>query len=61
MNDRLKVRVEAAGEILEGKEERKITLQEALQLALRRALGLRVEVELKERSALSHQPSAKGE
>jgi phenylacetate-CoA ligase len=46
MNDRLKVRVEAGEEILEGKEERKIILQEVVQLALRRALGLRVEVEL---------------
>jgi len=49
MNDQLKVRVEAAGEILEKKEERKIALQEAVQLALRRALGLRVEVELTKR------------
>lgn len=46
MNDRLQVRVEAAREILEGQEERKIALQETVQLALRRALGLRVEVEL---------------
>jgi phenylacetate-CoA ligase len=46
MNDHLKVRVEAGKEILEGNEERKITLQETVQLALRRALGLRVEVEL---------------
>jgi phenylacetate-CoA ligase len=52
MNDQLKVRVEATAEILEGKEERKIALQEAIQLALRRALGLRVEVELRERSAI---------
>ena len=47
MNDRLKVRVEAGTEILGGKEERRLPLQEAIQLALRRALGLRVEVELK--------------
>jgi phenylacetate-CoA ligase len=59
MKDQLKVRVEAASEILEGKEERKIALQEAIQLALRRALGLRVEVELKKRSAISNQQSAK--
>jgi phenylacetate-CoA ligase len=59
MNDQLKVRVEAREEILEGKEERKIILQEVVQLALRRALGLRVEVELKERSAISNQQSAK--
>lgn len=49
MNDRLKVRVEAKEEILEGQEERRITLQEIIQLALRRALGLRVEVELTKR------------
>jgi hypothetical protein len=36
-------------EITAKKEERKIALQEALQLALRRALGLRVEVELTKR------------
>jgi len=59
MKDQLKVRVEATAEILEGKEERKIALQEATQLALRRALGLRVEVELKKRSAISNQQSAK--
>jgi phenylacetate-CoA ligase len=50
MNDRLKVRVEARQEILEGKEERKINLQEVVQLALRRALGLGVEVELIKKS-----------
>ncbi len=49
MNDQLKVRVEAKEEILEGQEERRITLQEIIQLALRRALGLRVEVELTKR------------
>jgi phenylacetate-CoA ligase len=49
MNDQLKVRVEAREEFLEGKEEREITLQEVVQLALRRALGLRVEVELTKR------------
>jgi phenylacetate-CoA ligase len=52
MKDQLKVRVEAASEILEGKEEKKIALQEAIQLALRRALGLRVEVELEKQSAI---------
>ena len=50
MNDQLKVRVEAKTEILGGKEERKVALQETLQLALRRALGLRVEVELTKES-----------
>jgi phenylacetate-CoA ligase len=49
MNDQLKVHVEAKEEILEGQEERRITLQEIIQLALRRALGLRVEVELTKR------------
>lgn len=49
MNDQLKVRVEAKEEILEGQEERRITLREIIQLALRRALGLRVEVELTKR------------
>jgi phenylacetate-CoA ligase len=46
MNDRLKVLVEASPEILASKEEKKIALQEAVQLALRRAIGLRVEVEI---------------
>ncbi|MDO9209459.1 MAG: phenylacetate--CoA ligase [Deltaproteobacteria bacterium] len=46
MNDRLKVLVEASPEILVSKEERKTALQEAVQLALRRAIGLRVEVEI---------------
>lgn len=46
MNDRLKVLVEASPEILASKEERKTALQEAVQLALRRAIGLRVEVEI---------------
>jgi phenylacetate-CoA ligase len=46
LNDRLKVLVEASPEILASKEERKTALQEAVQLALRRAIGLRVEVEI---------------
>jgi len=46
MNDRLKVLVEASPEIWSTKEERKIALQEVVQSALRRALGLRVEVEI---------------
>ena len=46
MNDRLKVLVEVSPEIWGIKEERKIALQEVVQSALRRALGLRVEVEL---------------
>jgi phenylacetate-coenzyme A ligase PaaK-like adenylate-forming protein len=59
MNDQLTVQVEAAAKILEGREEQRASFQEALQLAFRRALGLRVEVELKMRSALSPQLSAK--
>ncbi len=46
MNDQLKIGVEVSSTILEGKEEIRKALQEALQLALRRAIGLRVEVEL---------------
>ena len=46
LNDQLKIFVETSSTILEGKEEKKVALQEALQLALRRAIGLRVEVEL---------------
>ena len=46
MNDQLTVQVETAMEILEGREEQKAAFQERLQLAFRRALGLRVEVEL---------------
>jgi len=53
MNHQLTVRVETAAKILEGGEEQKAAFQESLQLAFRRALGLRVDVELKERSALS--------
>jgi phenylacetate-CoA ligase len=51
MNDQLKLFVETSAAILEGKEERKVALQEAIHLALRRALGLRVEVELTKRGA----------
>ncbi len=46
MNDQLKICIDASSTILGGKEDRKKVLQEALQLALRRAIGLRVEVEL---------------
>jgi len=46
MNDQLKVSIQTSSAILEGKEDRKTGLQESLQLALRRAIGLRVEVEL---------------
>jgi phenylacetate-CoA ligase len=46
MNDQLKILVEASSTILEEKKERRMALQEAIQLALRRAIGLRVEMEL---------------
>jgi phenylacetate-CoA ligase len=46
LNDRLKLLVEASPEILAAGEEKKAALQEALQVALRRAIGLRVEVEI---------------
>jgi phenylacetate-CoA ligase len=49
MNDRLTVQVEAAMEILGRTEEQKAAFQETLQLAFRRALGLRVEVEVVKR------------
>jgi len=46
MNDQLSVQVETAAKILEGREDQRTSFQEGLQLAFRRALGLRVEVEL---------------
>jgi len=49
MNDQLTVQVETATKILEGREEQKAVFQETLQLAFRRALGLRVEVEVVKR------------
>ncbi len=57
MNDQLVVEVETAREVLDAKEERKAAFQEKIYLAFRRSLGLRVEVELKERSALGGRPS----
>jgi len=45
MNDQLKVRVEVSSDIIDGKEEKKGEIQEVVQQALHRALGLRVEVE----------------
>ena len=51
MNDQLKVCVEASSKILEAEEKRKVAIQETIQMTLRRALGLRAEVELvKERA-----------
>jgi phenylacetate-CoA ligase len=46
MNDQLTVQVETAPEIMAGREEQKTAFQESAQLTFRRALGLRVEVEL---------------
>ena len=46
MNDQLKILVELPQKFWKAKEEKKEALQEALHLALRRAMGLRVEVEL---------------
>ncbi len=46
MNDRLKVSIETSAAIQKGPEEKKAALLEGIHLSLRRALGLRVEVEL---------------
>jgi phenylacetate-CoA ligase len=46
MNEELTVGVEAMPEITDGGEDRKAVLLESIRLVLRRALGLRVEVEL---------------
>ena len=46
MNDQLKIEIEASTEIMSATEERREALRDALNLALRRAIGLRVEVEL---------------
>jgi phenylacetate-CoA ligase len=45
MHDQLRVIVEAPLTVAQAPEEKKEALQESLQIALRRALGLRVEVE----------------
>jgi phenylacetate-CoA ligase len=47
MNDQLKIEIDASTEIISATEERREALRDALHLALRRAIGLRVEVELK--------------
>ncbi|NWF55291.1 MAG: phenylacetate--CoA ligase [Syntrophaceae bacterium] len=52
MNDQLKLGIEASAEIMGAGLEKKEAFRDALHLALRRAIGLRVEVELKERSAV---------
>ena len=53
MNDQLKIGIDASAEIMSAGEEKKEALRDSLHLALRRAIGLRIEVELKERSAVS--------
>jgi len=47
MNDQLKIEIEASTEIMSATEERREALRDVLHQALRRAIGLRVEVELK--------------
>ena len=59
MNDQLRLEMEASAEIMNAAEGRREALRDALHLALRRAIGLRVEVELKEGSAISGRQSAK--
>lgn len=49
MNDQLKLRVDASPKVMEAGEEKREVLRDALHLALRRAIGLRVEVELTEK------------
>jgi len=51
MNDQLKIEIEASAETMNAEEERKEGLRDAIHLALRRAIGLRVEVELKAHGA----------
>ena len=46
MNDQLTIRIETSAEIMNAGEERKEALRDAIHSALRRAIGLRVEVEL---------------
>jgi phenylacetate-CoA ligase len=47
MNDQLRVEVDASPAIMGAEEEKREALRDAIHLALRRAIGLRVEVELK--------------
>ncbi|HSR14095.1 MAG TPA: phenylacetate--CoA ligase, partial [Thermodesulfobacteriota bacterium] len=47
MNDHLKITVEASPAILGGSETMRNAVQDSLKLALRRAIGLRVDVDLK--------------
>ena len=51
MNDQLRIGIDASAEIMSAGEEKKEALRDSLHLALRRAIGLRVEVELKAHSA----------
>jgi hypothetical protein len=47
----LRIEMEASAEIMRATEDRREALRDALHLALRRAIGLRVEVELKAHGA----------
>ena len=47
MNDQLRMEIEASPEMMVAGEEKREALRDAIHLALRRAIGLRVEVELK--------------
>ncbi len=51
MNDRLKIQVDASEAILKRDAGFQKAIQDSLQLALRRAIGLRVDIELKQRKA----------
>jgi phenylacetate-CoA ligase len=47
LNDQLRMEIEASPEIMGAGEEKREALRDAIHLALRRAIGLRVEIELK--------------
>jgi phenylacetate-CoA ligase len=47
MNDQMRMEIEASPAIMSGGESRREALRDALHLALRRTIALRVEVELK--------------
>ncbi len=51
MNDQLKVEIEASPAIMGAEEEKREALRDAIHLALRRAIGLRVEIELQSKSS----------
>ncbi len=45
MNNHLTIRVEASSEILQGREEAKRSLRQKIELAIRRAVGIGVDIE----------------